>query len=241
MPVVWITRALDGALRTQQAVAAKGFDTLVAPVLAIQDLTPAIDAQAFDALIVTSRAGVSAFARLCSRRDLPVWCVGDATAQAARDLGFAEAISAGGDAESLRDLMKARASRTARYLYACAAEPSAPLTAWLWAEGLRVAQTAVYETREIVPDLSTEQRASLTHVLLHSVRAAKVVARILADPASGFVINTLTFICLSESVGQTLETVLTDGHENYRDAGITKRISPFPDEASMLMLLTDSA
>ena len=238
MPVVWITRARDGALRTQKAVAAKGFDTLVAPVLAIHDLSAAIDPDAFDALIVTSRAGLNAFARLCPRRDLPVWCVGDATAQAAQDLGFADTTSASGDVEALRDLMKAKALRTSRYLYACAAEPAAPLTAWLWAEGLRVTQTAVYETRETDPHLTPEQLATITHVLLHSARAARATAAFLSAQAADFVVEDLTFICLSEAIAQTLETTLKAAGKNYPAAGITKSISPFPDEASMLMLLT---
>ena len=39
------------------------------------------------ALAFTSINGVSAFAELSDRRDLPTFCVGDATADAARELG----------------------------------------------------------------------------------------------------------------------------------------------------------
>ena len=51
-------------------------------------------------LIFTSRHGVEAFAKLTDRRDIPAYAVGEATGQAAREIGLTVAIGEG-DAERL--------------------------------------------------------------------------------------------------------------------------------------------
>lgn len=236
-PLVWITRAVDGAARTQKALAFMGIDSLIAPILAVHALMPVIDPAAFDALIVTSINGLSGFVRLCARRDLPVWCVGDATAQAARDAGFSDVTSATGDVAALFKIMKAQSPRHLRYLYACAAQPSAPLLAGLWAEGFRAIHIPVYETREVTADLTVEQLAAVSHVLIHSARGAMATARFLTthDLPSG--LDALTFICISEAAAQALEMALKADDKKYPLTGITVQISAFPDEASMLKLI----
>ena len=99
--VVWITRAQPGAARTADRVQALGFTPLIAPLLAVQSLSPSIDLDGMGSLAFTSVNGVASFAALSVERDLPVFAVGDATAQAARDAGFATVVSASGDVEDL--------------------------------------------------------------------------------------------------------------------------------------------
>ncbi|MEI7573965.1 MAG: uroporphyrinogen-III synthase, partial [Phenylobacterium sp.] len=104
-PRVWITRAEPGASATARRVAAAGLVPLVAPLLETADLAGA--AAALDALppsavlAFTSANGVRAFARLTPRRDLKAWCVGTATAGAARVAGFVDLVAGGGDVEAL--------------------------------------------------------------------------------------------------------------------------------------------
>ena len=75
---------------------------------------PKVDAP-FAALAFTSVNGVAAFAALTPRRDRPVFAVGDATAQAAHDAGFADVLSASGDLRDLaRHLQTAREDERAR-------------------------------------------------------------------------------------------------------------------------------
>ncbi|WP_288759400.1 uroporphyrinogen-III synthase, partial [uncultured Brevundimonas sp.] len=101
-PRVWITRAEPGAARTAARLLALGMEPVVRPLLAIQTLSPELpDLDAFAALAFTSVNGVAAFAGLSARRDRPVFAVGDATAQAARDAGFARVDSADGDLAAL--------------------------------------------------------------------------------------------------------------------------------------------
>ena len=101
---VWITRAEPGAARTAARLRDMGFEPIVAPLLAIEQLTPPVpDLATFAALAFTSVNGVAAFAALTPGRDLPVFAVGDATAQAALDAGFADVRSIAGGIEAWRE------------------------------------------------------------------------------------------------------------------------------------------
>src|SRR5690606_3576644 len=75
--------------RSRRAFAAAGHEVLLAPVLAIEALPAPLDLTGIQALAVTSRQGAAALARATPRRDLPVYAVGDATAEQARAAGFA--------------------------------------------------------------------------------------------------------------------------------------------------------
>jgi len=102
---IWITRARPGAEVTARRVEALGFTALVDPLLEIRFLEPTVDLAGIAALAFTSANGVEAFARLSAARDLPVFAVGEATARAARSMGFAEPVSADGDVEALAALI----------------------------------------------------------------------------------------------------------------------------------------
>ncbi|MBW8734243.1 MAG: uroporphyrinogen-III synthase [Asticcacaulis sp.] len=227
---IWVTRTADGADKTARAIEALGHNAIVAPVLAVELLDVRLD-QPFDAVIFTSRNGVRAFAARSPRRDAPAWCVGDATADAARDAGFDAIVSAEGDVEALFALMKDKAPRHFRYLYASAKQPAAPLTAWLWAEGFRVSQTPVYDTIAADPALSDADLAHITHVLIHSARGGCEVARYLMAHGK-FAFTNPWFICMSEQAWQGFA-----GAAGALSEGTKKRIASEPTEAKMLELL----
>jgi len=228
--IIWVTRTAEGAENTACAIEALGHEAIVAPVLAVETLDVRLD-QPFDAVIFTSRNGVHAFARLSDRRDAPAWCVGDATADAARTAGFDAIVSAEGDVEALFALMKEKAPRHFRYLYASAKTPSAPLTAWLWAEGFRVSQTPVYDTVAVAPALSDDDLSRITHVLIHSARGGREVARYLTGHGK-FAFTNPWFICMSETAWQGFAAAAGALADDVRH-----RVADKPTEAAMLELL----
>lgn len=232
--IVWVTRTADGADRTARAIEAMGHTAIVAPLLAIETLDVRLD-QPFDAVIFTSRNAVRAFTARSERRDAPAWCVGDATAGAARDAGFDAIVSAEGDGEALFVLMKDKAPRNFRYLYASARQPAAPLTAWLWAEGFRVSQTPVYDTVAVDPALSDTDLQRITHVLIHSARGGREVARYLTAHGK-FAFTNPWFICMSEQAWQGFA-----GAAGALSEGAKKRIASEPTEAAMLNFLGANA
>ena len=80
------------------------FRPVPAPVFAIEPLPVTIELDGVQGLVFTSVHGVAAFAARQLATALPAWCVGAATAAAARAAGFA-AVSADGDAAALARLV----------------------------------------------------------------------------------------------------------------------------------------
>ncbi len=230
--VIWITRTHGET--TASAIEALGHEAVRAPVLAVQPVDADLSALAYDAVIFTSRNGVSAFARLSPRRDLPVWCVGDATAEAAKVHGFGQVISAGGDAPALFEKLKSDAPRTARFLYAAPGEPSAPLAAWMRTEGFTVHQIAVYETVTVTPALPDADLSRITHILIHSARGGQALASHLISRKFAF--TNSCFICISEKAWQGFAGAI-EAQDKTLLTGVKVRISPLPDEPSMLKLI----
>ena len=230
MAVVWVTRTSDGAGRTAKAVEALGGTAIIAPVLAVQPIPADIPAD-FDAIIFTSRNGVEHFAAQNPRRP-PAWCIGDATAEAAREHGFSPVISAAGGARALFDTLKREANSTTRFLYAAPRQPSAPLADWMQAENLTVTQAAVYEVAPVDPGLSDDDLDRITHILIHSARAGRSVAHLLRARHK-FAFTNLCFICISEQAWQGFAHAF--GAELVQ--GIRRCIAAHPDEAAMLTLI----
>lgn len=166
---VWITRAQPGAARTAARLMALGFEPVVAPVLEIRPLAPVIDLTGIEALAFTSVNGVEAFAALSGERGLPVFTVGDVTAEAARGAGFADVRSAAGDVHALARLIADAAPGPV--LVPGAAEPAADL-ADLLAGKVEVQAVAVYEAVET----GVPAPAGFDAVLVHSPRAARALA-----------------------------------------------------------------
>lgn len=235
-PVVWITRTPDGAKGTARAVAALGGEAIVAPVLKVVPLKPIFDPHSFDAVILTSRNGLNAFTALCTRRSITAWCVGETTAEAARAAKFQTVISASGDVQALQQLILDTADKASRLFYAAPKEPAGDLGGALRQAGFLVREAAVYETRTVTPTLSPVEMGRINHVLVHSAKAGRGVAAVLRAHPTAFTLNRLAFVCLSEGAWMGVGHGLA-GDKNVTAGQLIRRISPFPDEASMLKLI----
>lgn len=172
---VWVTRARPGADRTAERLVALGFTPVVVPLLEIRPFDVTLDLADVQALAFTSLNGVAAFAALSPDRALPVFAVGDATAHAASEAGFASVRSADGDLPALAALLRSGA-RGLSVLHPGAAEPAGDLGAAV-GDAARVRSIAVYgaqETDAAPPD-------DWDAVLIHSPRAGRVLAVALSD------------------------------------------------------------
>ena len=227
---IWVTRASPGAEATAARLRAMGLEPLVDPLLDVRDLSPTLDLTGVAALAFTSVNGVAAFARLDADRMRPVFAVGDRTARAAREAGFAEVASADGDVEALAALIIGQAARLdGAVLHSSALEPAGDLLSPLMAAGLSARQVAIYETLERDPASTTlAALGQLEVVLLHSPRAARKLSQILIGrPASG-----LRALCLSAAVAHPLEALARAG------ALAAVVSAPHPNETALLKLLT---
>jgi uroporphyrinogen-III synthase len=189
-------------------VRARGGEPILAPVLNIRDRAADVGLDGVQALLFTSANGVRAFARQTHIRTTPALCVGDATAQTARDAGFGDVRSADGDAQSLVHHAARTLSRNAGLVvHVSGADVSTDLAAALAECGFSTERRIFYEAvaaatlpRNVVARLEAKPPA-LDLVLLHSRRAAQTfctLARAAAPGATG----QLVAACLSPGVAE---------------------------------------
>nr|WP_222934348.1 uroporphyrinogen-III synthase [Caulobacter sp. 17J80-11] len=222
---VWVTRARPGADETAQRLTALGHDPLVVPVLAVRELEPQIELSGVAALAFTSRNGVAAFARLNPERALPVFTVGDATAQAAREAGFGDVRSAHGDVNALAALLAEEVpALNGAVLHAGAREPAGDLPGLL-AGRVNLRTVALYETAAADPADALARLDTLDAVLVHSPKAGRRLAAVLDPDAAGH----LSFACISPAAAEPLA-----------EGGFKKlHAARFPDEGHLLKLLAE--
>jgi len=188
-----------------------GHEPVVQPVLMAHPLPITVDLGGVVALAFTSRNAVAAFAHECLRRDLPVFAVGEATAADARDAGFHEVISADGDVVALAALIAERRP-SGVVLHPAAAEPAGDLAGALAASGVAVRTLAIYETVET----GLAAPCDIEAVLIHSPRAARIVARTLSPAQAA----TIEAFCISAAAAQPLMDV------NFQRVAVAPSITP---------------
>ena len=128
---ILVTRPHPDNEATAAALRGMGHEVLLAPMLRFEAVASGGDLDAgYHAVIVTSANALRAI-DLAGHAVLavPLFAVGEHTAEAARAAGFAKVISAKGDSDALRDLLRARVKakelkRKARLLYLAGADLS---------------------------------------------------------------------------------------------------------------------
>lgn len=217
---VWVTRTQPGADRTAARLRALGHEPVVVPLLRVRRLPWTPDLAGVAALAFTSINGVAAYADTTEDRSRPVFAVGDATAAAARDAGFPQVRSAGGDVAALTTLIAAAAPLPGALLHVAGRPRAGDLQGALVRLGVTVRTVTVYETTPT--GAPTPERVDA--VLAHSPEAARRLAeRVGTDaPASAL------FACISDAAAAPL-----------RRAGVARlAVAAHPDEAALLALLT---
>lgn len=224
----WVTRAEPGATATGARLKALGHEALVAPVIGIVPVEGArIDLAGVGALAFTSANGVQAFAGLSAMRGLPVYAVGDATAEAAKAAGFSEVVSADGDVAALAVLIAARRGDWAgAVLHPSAAKPAGELAGALAAAGVEARTVPVYDIRvaEALSAAVAEALAAgaLDGVLIHSPSAARATAALLPPEAA----ERLAAFALSQACAAPLAAL------GFR----LLEVAPFPRDEALLKL-----
>jgi uroporphyrinogen-III synthase len=219
-----VTRPEPGASATEAALAARGHVAVLSPCLTISPLPVRLPAQAA-ALIVTSGKAVPALPAAWA--DIPVFCVGDATAARLRQAGFHRVESAAGDAADLARLIIGR-RLAGLHVMAVGERHGMALARQLGAAGIAVVRRTVYRARPLralsAPAAAALTTGGLDGVLFYSAESAKAFARL--APAGT---APLTAYALSAAVAAAAQSLPW-----------TKiRVAVAPTEADMMALLDD--
>jgi uroporphyrinogen-III synthase len=237
---ILVTRPHPDDETTAAGLRARGFEVLLAPMLRFEAAAFHDDADAhYGAVIATSAnalRGIESQLKGSPLLKLPLFAVGENTAEAARRVGFEQVISAKGDAASLRDLVaasvKAKAlKKTSPLLYLAGADLARDLAGELGERGFTVVTQTTYR---MVP-LSSLPRATcdafaanqVEAVLHYSRRSARAFLE--SVRAAGVEISALSVpqCCISAGVASVI-----------RDAGATRVVAAAsPDENALFAAL----
>jgi len=233
-----VTRPEPDGERTAAALRAMGHEVMLAPLLQIEPVADAeLGSGPWAAILLTSANGARAVAVHRRRAELialPVFAVGDSSAEAARAAGFADVTSASGDGRDLVRRAGARFVGSIRPLLYLAGEDRArDLAGELGAFGLAV-HTAVIYRAVAATVLPPAARAALfaggldgvVHFSRRSVENFLTCSVELLDRALA-----PTHYCLSGRAAEPLQA-----------AGASRiQVASRPDEASLLALVTPRA
>ena len=205
---VVVTRPQVDAERTATAVRAKGHDVLVAPLMRVEPVAADLGGN-WGGIIITSANAPGAIAERDALMKRPVFAVGQRSADAARQAGFANVASAGGD---VRDLVKLiaerRADAKAPLLYIAGEDRAADLIAELAAHGIAAELRVVYRaaTAPFPPELIAALQAGDVDAVLHFSKRSAENYRAGAEEAdiSGEALA-VRHLCLSEQVAAPLK------------------------------------
>jgi uroporphyrinogen-III synthase len=237
---VLVTRPQPDDETTAASLRARGFEVLLAPMLRFEPVAFHDDEAArYGAVIVTSAnalRGIAPHLEASRLLELPLFTVGEHTAEAARRAGFGKVISADGDAASLRDSVLAAAKtkelkKASTLLYLAGADLARDLAGELGERGFTVVTQTTYRMvpvpslpRDACDAFAANRIEAVLHYSRRSARAFLDAAR-----AGGVEISALAIpqCCISAGVASVV-----------RDAGATQVMAaPSPDENALFETL----
>jgi uroporphyrinogen-III synthase len=228
-----VTRPQEDSERTAGALRARGHTVLIAPLLRVEP-QPVSLGGGWGGVIVTSANAPAAIADNPARDalvKLPLFAVGRRSAEAARQAGFSDIATAGGDVRDLVRLVVARkADAKAPLIYLAGEDRAADLIGELIARGIAAEMAVVYRavTAPYPPALIAALKSGEVDAVLHfSKRSAENY--LAGAGAAGVVKQALgaRHFCLSAQIAAPLS-----------DAGAGAiAIAPRPDEATLIGLI----
>ena len=232
---VVVTRPRVDAERTATVLRACGHEVLMAPLMHIEPIAANLDGE-WSGIIVTSTNAASAIRDNSARNaltKLPLFAVGQRTAETARESGFENILSAGGDARDLVQLIAtSRPEGNAPLLYLAGEDRAVDLNKELSARGLAAEMRIVYRavTLPFPPALKDALKAGEVDIVMHFSRrsADSYVAGAKLAGIAGAALA-VRHLCLSARVAEPLA--------NASRIDIAVR----PDEAAMIELLQASS
>ena len=228
-----VTRPLGEAESLAEALAARGIDAIIEPLLEIHyrsELAP--DLAGVQAVLCTSANGVRALARLTGERAVPLFAVGEASAARARAEGFARVESAGGSLADLIGLARDRLRpNEGRLLHVAGSTLAGDLAGALRAEGFAVDRAVLYEARPAAGLSAASVRALdagiVDFALFFSPRTALIFVRLAERAGIAEAIGAVSAISISAAADAALEPL------RFRERHMAER----PDQHSLLMAL----
>ncbi|NDE91139.1 MAG: uroporphyrinogen-III synthase [Alphaproteobacteria bacterium] len=204
---ILITRANEHAYATQKDVEARGFATLIDPMLDIEQLAnPAPISPTIAAFIITSRNALQGF-KTIAQKNIPLFIVGKETAELFKQAGFANIHGIAEQGSELPALIKTTIP-AGNLLHITSQHAHTDFYDALLDAGYGIEQRLVYiahAARAFQPEtLKALQNKQLTGVLFYSARTAQIFSGLIAQQSLAESLRTITAYCLSDAIADAL-------------------------------------
>ena len=228
-----VTRPQADSERTAATLRARGHDVLVAPLMRVEPVAADLSGT-WGGVIITSANAPGAIAGKPGCKGLfklPLFAVGQRSADAARQAGFSDVTSAGGDVRDLVQLIAERhADASAPLLYLAGEDRAADLVGELIVHGIAAEMAVVYRaaTAPFPPKLTVALQGGEVDAILHfSKRSAENYLTGAAQAGVEKQALAVRHICLSAQIAEPLSR-----------AGASRiAIAPRPDEVALIASL----
>jgi uroporphyrinogen-III synthase len=211
-----ITRPTEDAQRQAVPFEALGHETVIRPLMEVvfPRLTP-LRLQGVQGLIATSRNALRGLARNGSfeaAKQLPTFCVGESTANFAREIGFKHVVAGKGAAKDLIPLITYSTTPDAgSLLYVTGQHLAFDLEKPLKAKGFALPRVIIYEAREADKSamiaFAETLRAGVDGVVLMSPRTAVICVNQIKQFKLEREAATATWYCYSGAVARPLREI----------------------------------
>ena len=228
-----VTRPREEAEALAAALAARGIEPVVEPLMQVHYRTPAaLDLTGVQAILCTSANGVRALARTSKEREVLLLAVGDATAAHARSDGFTAVESAGGDIADLVCLAAARLRpQNGTLLHVAGTVVAGDLVEALGEQGFRVERHVLYEAREakaLSPTTVDALRGgSIDFAFFFSPRTAAIFAELAVEAGVVRCCARMTAFSISRAADATLADL----------PWLVRRVAERPNQSALLAAL----
>ena len=201
---IWLTRPADDSAAMAKILNARGVATIIAPVMKLELLSAPTITTSPSAILLTSRHAAFAIADGWTHR--PTYCVGDATAQAARDAGCNNVIAGSGEVLALLPVLSKTFTRDDTILYLSGVEVRFDLPTLAASHHLTITREIVYRTvaeTMLTDELKTAlANKNLAGVSCFSPHTAHIIGELLTASNLTQSAAELDFYALSLSVAE---------------------------------------
>jgi uroporphyrinogen-III synthase len=230
---ILITRPEPDAARTAETLRAAGHEVTVDSLLAVEPVAFAAPAGECAALAATSANALRAVAAdpgIAKFKLRPLFALGAHTANAAREAGFSNVETAGGDAQALGETLARRLPAGARVLYLAGENRARDLATWTSPAKIAIETLVVYRAKaadRFRETTATKLGAREIDAVLHfSPRSAATFVTLVRKAGLEAALRSIRHLCLSAAVAAALS-----------EAGARAEIARRPEEAALLALL----
>jgi uroporphyrinogen-III synthase len=224
-----VTRPAEDAEPFAAALRDLGVEPVLEPLMVIENIGGVVlNLASYQALLITSANGVRAMTASTTERNIRVFAVGDASAQAAQKAGFQNVESAAGNVETLAQLVADHLSPAGGpLLHVAGTRVAGDLAGQLGREGFEIRREVLYRAQfaeHLTPEFVQELAAgNIDGVAFFSPRTATAFVD-LAQKAEISTLDRVIAFCLSQAVADKAERL------PWQDLSVADS----PDQESML-------